>query len=320
MYTWYRSRSETTGSEPTDGPITERHVAAFLVSRRLDPDDLETVSESVSHAQRTADGAGWVLGIDGATTASLFLDRGREGPETEGEGKLEPEPELVWYVEIPRSTLEEWDDPESTVRDAFPVTCEAVGSPAGVDRELLVHAVNPERPRRVATEETPLEASDPAADRTVDVDLVRMTLESGLPERLADRFAGLSRRVIAGDLTLGPIETWSAEMLDAETMYTESVFLERRADGYSLVGYMEAEEMQRVYDAYYDTWNPVARASEIVLGWVLTDPATILEYPLETDVELLAHAAHPDRPRRVSECGGAALDPDRTTESDLEEG
>jgi hypothetical protein len=127
-------------------------------------------------------------------------------------------------------------------------------------------------------------------------------LKPGLAEWLADRFAGLSRRVENGEIDLGPVETWSGEMLEAEDMYTESVVLERRPEGYVLCGYMETEAMDGVYDAYYDTWNPVARASELVFGRVLEEPAQILEYPLGTGLEVLAHAVDPDRPRKPQEC------------------
>lgn len=73
--------------------------------------------------------------------------------------------------------------------------------------ELLVHAVNPTRPRTVDSGEA---ESSPAAEvddeRAVDVELVRVQLEPGVSERLADWFAALSRRFAAGDLDLGPIQ------------------------------------------------------------------------------------------------------------------
>ncbi|WP_255192971.1 DUF6176 family protein [Natronobeatus ordinarius] len=285
-YGRHRSRSDSARREPP--AATEREGAAFLVRRRVDPAELESLRAHVAGIVSAGDPEP-VLGLEEATTASLFLD-------LEGAG-----PELVWYGEVPRSVTDRWDEPRSTVAEAFPVDHEAVefADESVVDRELLVHAANPARPRTVASGDGSLVTGPDGA--AVDVDLVRMRLRPGLPERVADGFAGFSRRVVDGNLELGPIERWSAEMLDAENMYTESVFLERRADGYALVGYMEAEEMARVYDAYYDTENPVARGSEIVLGRVLEAPETILEYPLETDVELLAHAIAPDRPRRLEE-------------------
>lgn len=287
-YAQYRKRSASATSE--SGVITERHATAFLVRRRVDESRLESIREAASRA--CDDDPARLLGLEGVTTASLFLDTGEEGPE------------LIWYVELPRSAIADWDDPESRVEAAFPLEHDAIGDDgAVVDREFLVHAVNPVRPRTATgASDGPLVVSGPDADTGVDVELVQMRLEPGLAERFADWFAGISRRVENGELDLGPVETWSADMLDAENMYTESMFLERRPDGYVLCQYMETEEMRQVYDAYYDTWNPVARASEIVVGRVLEDPGQILEYPLETDVELLAHAVDPNRPRRPEEC------------------
>ncbi|MFC4436158.1 MULTISPECIES: DUF6176 family protein [Natrialbaceae] len=285
-YARYRRRSASATTEP--GVITERHASAFLVRRRIDEGRLESVREAVSQT-RGDDDPDQLLGLEGATTASLFLDTGGENSE------------VIWYVELPRSAMVDWDEPESRVEAAFPLEHEAIADEGdAVDHELLVHAVNPVRPRTATGERDGPVVAGP--DTGVDVELVQMGLEPGLPERFADWFAGISRRVESGELDLGPIERWSAEMLDAENMHTESIFLERRSDGYVLCGYMETEEMERVYDAYYDTWNPVARGSEIVLGRVLEDPAQILEYPLETDVEILAHAVDPDRPRRPDEC------------------
>ncbi|TYL39750.1 hypothetical protein CV102_05560 [Natronococcus pandeyae] len=286
-YARYRRRSASATTEPR--VITERHASAFLVRRRVDESRLESVREAVSQTCDD-DGPDQLLGLEGATTASLFLDTGGE------------EPELIWYVELPRSATVDWNDPKLRVEAAFPLEHEAIADEGdAVDHELLVHAVNPVRPRTATGEQDgPLVVAGP--DIGVDVELVQMRLEPGVPERFADWFAGVSRRVESGELDLGPIERWSAEMLDAENMYTESILLERRPDGYVLCGYMETEKMERVYDAYYDTWNPVARGSEVVLGRVLEDPGQLLDYPLETDVEPLAHAVDPDRPRRPEEC------------------
>ncbi|RQG93331.1 hypothetical protein EA462_03425 [Natrarchaeobius halalkaliphilus] len=289
---WHRVRgriADLTGDG--NDVITERHAGAFVVRRRLDPDRIEAVLERVD--RRCADGdPDWLLGVDGASTASLFLDRSSD------------EPELRWYVEVPRNELERRDDPATTIAERFPVSHDAVvPGDDSVDGELLVHAVHPRRPRTLEAAEAGLLGRDElASDRTVDVELVRMDLESGLPERLADWLAGVSRRVIDGELSLGPIETWSEEMLEAEAMYTESVVLERRAGGYSLVQYMETAEMAAVYEAYYDTWNPVARAAELVLGRVLENPDDVLTYPIESGTEPLAHAIDPDRFRHPSEC------------------
>jgi hypothetical protein len=288
-YARHRRRSAPTTREPRY--VTERHASAFLVRRRVDQDRLESVREAVSTLCVDSGDPGPLLGLEGATTASLILDTGDE-------------PGLIWYVEVPRSATADWEDAESRVEAAFPIEHDALNDEhAPVDRELLVHAVNPDRPRTATGEaDGPLVVGGAELEDGVDVDLVQLHLKPGLAERLADRFAGLSRRVAAGELELGPVETWSAKMLEAENMYTESIVLERRSEGYTLCGYMETAEMARVYNAYYDTWNPVARASELVLGRVLEEPAQILEYPLRTGLEVLAHAVDPNRPRRPEEC------------------
>jgi hypothetical protein len=288
-YAQYRRRR---GSAASDSRyITERHASAFLVRRRIDGDRLESVREAVAELRADPDDPRPLLGLEGATTASLFLDAGDD-------------PELLWYVEVPRSVMVDWKDPESRVEAAFPLEHDAIATEeARVDRELLVHAVNPNRPRSATgTDDGPLVVSGAELENGVDVDLVQLHLKPGLAERLADRFAGLSRRVAAGEIELGPIERWSGEMLEAENMYTESIVLERRPDGYVLRGYMETEAMGGVYDAYYDTWNPVARLSELAFGRVLEEPRQILEYPLGTGLEVLAHAVDPDRPRKPGEC------------------
>ncbi|SDR28456.1 hypothetical protein [Natronobacterium texcoconense] len=286
-YALQRTRSSldpsASGSE-TD-VITERHATAALVRRRVDPAGLESLREHV--AETVVDGdPNRLLGLEAVTTASLFLTGERE------------EPELVWYVEGPRSAAA-WDDRQ--LENAFPIDHEAIleDGDQWIDRELLVHAVHPERPR-TATGGERLVASGDELER--DVELVRLPLESGYPERLAEAFAGVTRRVVDGELELDRIENWSAEMLEAEAMFTESIFLERSADGYTLWQYMEAEDMDGVYEAYYDTWNPVARVAEVVVGRVLEEPDRILSLPLGTDTELLAHAVDPDRPLQVEDC------------------
>ena len=282
-------RRRTEAASRTPPAITEREVAAFLARRPIDPEGLESVTEAVAAVVSRGD-PGPVLGLEGASTASLFLDHERV--------------ELLWYVEVPRSMTAGWADPRSTVIEAFPIDHDALGEVDATDRELLVHAANPDRPRTVAGTDGALVAGP--GEIGVDVDLVQMRLKPGVAERLADRFASVTERVVEDDLELGPIETASAEMLEAEEMYTESIFLDRREEGYTLCQYMEAAEMAQVYDAYYDTMNPVARVAEVVVGRVLEEPEKILEYPLESDVSLLAHAVSPDRPRSPAETYSSA--------------
>lgn len=294
-YSRYRQRTRPDRPARDGDPITERHATAFLIRRRVDGDRVEEIREYVSN-ELVGEEPGSLLGVEVASTATLFLADDRD------------EPALVWYVEVPRSEIADRDDPERWIDSAFPVAHEAIdAAEESIDRELIVHAAHPDRPRGTravnadASDERSPGIVDPRDDRTVDVDLVRIALKPGLPERLADWFAALSRRVAAGELGAGPVEEWSVEMVEREEMYTESTFIERGTDGYALVHYMEAEQMERVYDAYYDTWNPVARLSEVVLDRVLEEPDRILTYPLGSTVEPIAHAVAPNRPRLAAE-------------------
>lgn len=230
---WLNWHLRHSTSPSTNEFINEQHMRAFLVRRRIDPESVESIIKFVSRTI-SEDDPSPLLSPEGATTASLFLNRNQNAPK------------IVWYVEFPRSVVTAWDDPETTVAEAFPFKHDALSDTDDiVERELLVHAVNPIRPRTdvsvgVASQGT----TDSGSDRIVDVAFVSVWFDSGVPKCLADWFAGLARQFKAGELNLGPIETWSTEMIDKENMYTESIFLERSANGYELLSYMEVDEMQ----------------------------------------------------------------------------
>lgn len=315
-YGWTNTRDGSRAR--TEPAATERHATAFLLRRRIDPDQVDAVREAARTSFERSDDEGEdededdrnedrLLGLEGAATASLFLDHGAG------------EPSLVWYVEVPRSVLAALDDPVGRLERAFPLEHGALADDLSVIREPPIHAAHPGRPRSTAPvpgtdgDAGPLLVTGPksvgatgSAGSTreagsVDVALVTMNLRPGLGERLADWLEWLSRRVVADDWHLGPIETWSAEMLEREAMFTETVFVERREDGTSLLQYMECAEMEDVYEAYYDTWNPVARGAKLLVGRVVESPERILQYPIETDSECLAHAVAPNRSRRLEE-------------------
>jgi hypothetical protein len=157
-YAQHRRRSASTARESRY--ITERHASAFLVRRRVDEDRFEDVREAVAECCADPGDPGPLLGLEGATTATLFLD-------------ADGEPELIWYVEVPRSATAGWDDFESRIEAAFPLEHDALAeSEAEREGELLVHAVNPDRPRTVTgTDNGPL-AVGPDDERGVDIDLV----------------------------------------------------------------------------------------------------------------------------------------------------
>ncbi|ARS89760.1 DUF6176 family protein [Natrarchaeobaculum aegyptiacum] len=309
-YGWTKTRGRSRAR--TEPAATERHATAFLLRRRIDPGQIEAVRKAArTSLERRNDeddrNANRLLGLERAATASLFLDRGGE------------ESSLAWYVEVPRSVLAAVDDPVGRLERAFPLEHEALGDELIVTREPPIHAAHPDRPRSTA----PVPGTDGDAGRlivtgsestgavesagstqkaeSVDVALVSMKLRPGMGERLADWLEWLSRRVVVDDWHLGPIEDWSAEMLEREAMFTETIFVERRSDGTYLLQYMECAEMADVYEAYYDTWNPVARGAELLVGRVVEQPERVLQYPIQTDAECLAHAVASDRPRRLEE-------------------
>lgn len=85
---WLYRSLRRSSSPSTDEFINERHMQAVLVRRHVDPEPIEAVREAVSGTIPEND-PDPLLSPEGATTASLFLNRNPTHPE------------LVWYVELP---------------------------------------------------------------------------------------------------------------------------------------------------------------------------------------------------------------------------
>jgi len=79
-------------------------------------------------------------------------------------------------------------------------------------------------------------------------------------------------------------------------MYTESLLLETDGTHQVVHYYMETGDMDRLYEAFYESDDWEARFSEWVMRRVLANPETFLEPPLKTDCEVLIHAVDPERP------------------------
>ncbi|WP_415381363.1 DUF6176 family protein [Halosimplex sp. TS25] len=95
------------------------------------------------------------------------------------------------------------------------------------------------------------------------------------------------------------LKEWMAEVRDRsdevvetlrdEGMKTESAFLERTDDGPHLVYYMEAEDIERVWDQFEDSDHDIDEEHKEVMREVLEDGQDVGEY------ELLYHVTNPDR-------------------------
>lgn len=256
----------------------------------------EGVRAAAVSALDGADGTGLeaVLPVDGVSTASVFV-RGDDLSD------------LVWYVE--HDGDEQWCDPAAVVREQSPLFPALAGflaerEPTVVadgerDAVRLVHASLPGRPRGFAdqTGELPVVLSADDADGGLpDVVPLRLAVEPGLGTAVARLFAGIVSRLADDGFVERAFDSWTQPVLEAEGMYTETLLLERTDAGYDLWWYMESAGMEQVGEAYYETDNRVARASEHVLGWVLERPERALAHPGEaTDFELLVHAVAADR-------------------------
>ncbi|WP_440764827.1 DUF6176 family protein [Natronorubrum sp. DTA7] len=112
-----------------------------------------------------------------------------------------------------------------------------------------------------------------------DVVLVKHRVEPGKTDRLREWMAELrSRRAEA------------VETLRHEGVYTEASFVESRADGTFLLTFLEAEDIDRAFEAYESSTHELDREHREVLDDVLAD-----NQPEQT-IELLYQVANPERP------------------------
>jgi len=95
------------------------------------------------------------------------------------------------------------------------------------------------------------------------------------------------------------LKTWMAEVRDRrdeaeetlrdEGMQTESAFLEHTDDGPYLVYYMEAEDIDRVWEQYEDSDHEIDEEHKQVMAEVLADGRDVAKY------ERLYHLTNPER-------------------------
>lgn len=277
---------------------------ALVLRQRVRPGEQGAVRDLV--ADRLSDpadaGLDSLVGSAGVHTASLFLDRSRDG-----------EPGLVWYLEVDDAERGPWADPVTELVGNSPLfdaglaglletpDSARVLSDASAAAAVPVHATLPERPASVGTgaDGGTRRAVGPAGgadERPPDVAMLRLRIRPGFGEWFVRALAALMGRLDDEGRIERRFDEWTEPVLREEGMRTETILLERTGGNYYLCWYMEAEEMDEVYEAYFETSNRVARLSEPVIGWVLANPRRALSNPVESsDFELLAHAVSPER-------------------------
>jgi hypothetical protein len=130
-----------------------------------------------------------------------------------------------------------------------------------------------------------------------DVVLLRAVVRPGLPERVFDALAAVRRRLDPDGPVERALRSWVEPVLDAEGMYTESLFLDRSGERYEVFWYMEAAEFERVNEAYAASEHPLTDGSERALGFLFEDAGRLFDATEDGgDFDLLVHAWHPDRP------------------------
>jgi len=130
-----------------------------------------------------------------------------------------------------------------------------------------------------------------------NVVLLRAMVRPGFPERVFDVLVGVRRRLNPDGPVERALRAWVRPILAEEGMYTESVFVDRSGERYEVFRYMEAEEFERVNEAYDASDHPLTGASERAIG-VLFEDARRLFAATENggDADLVVHTWHLDRP------------------------
>jgi hypothetical protein len=250
-----------------------------------------------------ADGDVWtLLPVDGVTLVTLFLDDGRFGDPAATDG----DDALLWYVEVVDGDAEPWQMPDATIRSASPLFAAGlddhlaadatVHAPGWEGHRYVVHVTNPHRRERYADAVEDTFVAPVAGEALpIPVALVSIELRGGLTSTLVARAVDVINWVKQSDR----VQSWArgrTDTVEEEAMYTESLLLETVGDRQIVHYYMETEDMDQLYEAFYESDDWEARVSEWLFRRVLANPEAFLEPPLETDCEVLIHAVDPERP------------------------
>lgn len=112
-----------------------------------------------------------------------------------------------------------------------------------------------------------------------DVVLTKNRIEPGKTERLREWMSEIRSR-----------DEEAVETLRHEGMHTEAAFLERTDEGDYLVYFMEAADIEAVFEAFESSPHEIDHEHRAVMEEVLADE------PTGSEIELLYHMVNPDRP------------------------
>jgi hypothetical protein len=281
---------------------------SLLVRQPIANRQTEAVRELLADwAGDSADGdVHTLLPVDGVTLVTLFLDDGGFGWTDNAEHNPQRSDALLWYIEVVDDDIEAWTTPDATIRAASPLfergltdllTSEATIHADGYSAHRYVtHVTNPLRQSRYADAVGRSLVAPIAGDELpIPVAITSLALKPGLTSTLVARAVDFVNWLKQFDA----VQSWARDETDtveAEAMYTESLLLEAVSNRQVVHYYMETEDMDRLYEGFYESDDLEARFSEWLLRRVLESPETFLKPPLETDCEVLLHAVDPKRP------------------------
>ncbi|WP_435358342.1 DUF6176 family protein [Haloarchaeobius sp. DFWS5] len=112
-----------------------------------------------------------------------------------------------------------------------------------------------------------------------DVVLTKQRIEPGKTDHLREWTQEIQDR-----------EDEALETLEQEGMHHEAAFVEHTDDGDFLVYFMQADDMDRVFDAFAESDHPIDAEHKEVMREVLVDGENVGDY------ELLYQLSNPNRP------------------------
>jgi len=281
---------------------------SLLVRQPIAEGQTQTVRDLLADwAAKNGDGdARTLLPVDGVMLVTLFLDDGRFGWTDNGGRTPRRGNALLWYIEVVDDDADAWTRPDVTIRSVSPLfegeledslANEATVHAAGRSgHRYITHVTNPHRKSRYADAVGRSIVAPVIGDELpIPVAITSLTVKAGLTSTLVARAVDFVNWLKKIDR----VQSWArdeTETVEAEAMYTESLLLEAVGNRQVVHYYMETEDMDRLYQAFYESNDWKARFSEWVIRRVLANPETFLEPPLETDCEVLIHAVDPERP------------------------